>query len=432
MPTPAAQAITHHKLMAAAANNEGIPFGMINVAIRKREAKARPWDPKLASWIPFGKSLPLHETGLFEKMRPLTFDAWCENLAAAGRRPGPTDYHRLTILHPTSCETPPASQSIYKVFGNHGALLVRASPVVHMSYMGSALLHGALASTTTNMFHGDVCVLAAADAPLNWEICASVQRVLCQRRRLDRRSARMRCISAPQAVRESIWGVRDCVSVLGAPGHRLRPTRKLGGELERRAGAVIKRADGPCQRVRTLDAAALSWAAPSIFFFRRWDSITQMEKTVAPSEPLGRDTTNDLSSTVLAGYARWLEIKPTTDEGDWLDDFDSVVRTVSMYLERWQDLDLWSRICGIVVEVPWKGNLEALAEMKANAWHYLTTSDRSNPGRGEAKGSSLWEVRLRELFDDLVGRLCVSPGMGSSSARYAAAKPMWLRQRSRR
>ncbi|KAL1870719.1 hypothetical protein Daus18300_005039 [Diaporthe australafricana] len=406
MPTPAAQAITYHRLMTTAPSHQAL--GMTSFQIRNRDAKARPWDPQLASWIPFGKSLPQHETELFEEMSPLTFDAWCESLAATGRRPGPTDYHHLTILHPTSCEaTLPGSQSIYKVFGNHGALLVQASPVVHISYMGSALLHGAFSSTTTNIFHGDVCVLAAADAPLKWEICVHS--------------------NAPFA-RDDDWIVEvpGCDTFL-----HLRPSERASGAYEIASlSSVLLAIDydqpensavnwqdgqGPLSK-GLMDPATdyrhwmplLSCWLHHLLFLRRWDAITQMERTVAPREPSGRESTNYFSSEVLEVYARWLEIKPTPDESSHnvqLGHFDSAVRTVSIYLERWQDLGLWSKICGIVIEVPWRENLEALAEIKADAWHYLTTSDRSNTSRDEARDSSLWEPKLRELFDDLVDRL---------------------------
>ncbi|KAI3395056.1 hypothetical protein diail_1813 [Diaporthe ilicicola] len=135
-----------------------------------------------------------------------------------------------------------------------------------------------------------------------------------------------------------------------------------------------------------------------------------MERIVAPRVPVGGDSLADLSSTILAGYAQWLKIEPTPNgEGEWLADFDCVVKTVSKYLERWEDPELWSRICAIVVEVPWRENLKALAEIKVGAWHYLTTSDRRNTDRYEADAFHDWESRLQELFEDLVDRLVDIP-----------------------
>lgn len=144
-----------------------------------------------------------------------------------------------------------------------------------------------------------------------------------------------------------------------------------------------------------------------LLFLRHWESITRSHSLVVPCQPGPNDSPLELSPEILEKYGRWLELIPTLNSGDGLhyDDFDSVVRTVSLYLERWDDPHLWSRIYEIVVEVPWQTKLQELADVKANVWQYLATRDRSAAGDGKTWDAGRWEYKLQELFDDIIGRL---------------------------
>lgn len=119
---------------------------------RGKDTGDYPWHPELASWIPFAKSPDPHETELFKDRKPPTFDEWCQIFDMEDIKQGRNRSYHLTEVQPRSCEPLQTSLNTYKVFRNHGTLLIRASPVVHISYMGSALLYGAFTSTIKKIY----------------------------------------------------------------------------------------------------------------------------------------------------------------------------------------------------------------------------------------------------------------------------------------
>ncbi|KAG6354819.1 hypothetical protein INS49_003900 [Diaporthe citri] len=373
-----------------------------------RDTDNYPWHPELASWIPFAKSPDPHETELFKDRDPPTFDKWCEILAMDDKRQGRNKYYQLTEVQPRSCEALQASLNTYKVFRNHGTLLIRASPVVHISYAGSALLHGAFTCSTKRIFGGNMSILTSTGTPMTWEICAYT----------------------------NAWPARDDDWIIEAPGCdtllHLKPSGRVPGtyKIASLSSVLLIRnyntpetsnssnQYGPVSK-DTLSSARdaardyrfwmplISCDLQHLLFLRQWESITRSDNLVAPRQSGPDDSPLELSPEILEKYGRWLELIPAPDSGDGLhpDDFDSVVRTVSLYLERWDHGHIWSRIHDIVVEVPWQAMLQVLADVKAEVWQYLATRNQIRTGHGEPCDTFRWRHRLQELFDDLLGRL---------------------------
>lgn len=373
-----------------------------------RETASNPWHPELASWIPFAKSPDPHETELFKDQNPPTFDKWCEIFAMEDKRHGGNENYQLTEVQPRSCEPLQTSLNTYKVFRNHGTLLIRASPVVHISYMGSALLHGAFTSTTKRLFGGNMSALTAAETSMRWEIC----------------------------VHTNAWPARDDDWIIEAPGCdtflHLKPSGRVPGThkiASLSSVLLVRNFDtpetsnlssqyGPVSRDALSSAGnaagdyrlwmpLISCELQHLLFLRHWESITRSDGLVAPCQPGPNDSPLGLSPEILEKYSRWLEFILTPNSGDGLhyEDFDSVVRTVSLYLERWDDRTIWTRIHNIVVEVPWQTMLQELADIKAEVWQNLATRDPSTAGRGNTWDTFRWRYRLQDLFDDLIGRL---------------------------
>lgn len=375
-----------------------------------RDTDNHPWHPELASWIPFAKSPDPHETELFKNTEPPDFDKWCDIFAMDDKRQGRNEYYHLTEVQPTSCEALQPSLNTYKIFRNHGTLLVRASPVVHISYMGSALLHGAFTSSTKKIFGANLSILTATGTSTTWEICAYT----------------------------NAWPARDDDWIIEAPGCdtllHLKPSGRVPGTYKIASLSSVllvknykkpgtpngSSQHGPVSKdtLSSAESAAgdyrfwmplISCELQHLLFLRHWESITRSDSLVAPRKPGPDDLPLELSPEILEKYGQWLELIPTPNSGDGLqyDDFDSVVRTVSLYLERWDHDHIWSRIHDIVVEVPWQAMLQELADIKAEVWQNLATKEQSTAGHmhEEPRDTFRWRYRLQELFDDLLGRL---------------------------
>lgn len=382
-----------------------------------------PWHPELPSWIPFAKSPDPHETELFKDRSLPDLDGWQLMLSAAHKKQGPNEYYHFTEVQPRTNEPLQTSLSTYKVFGNHGTLLVRAVPVVHISYMGTALSNGAFHGRIDKMFGGKVGFLTARNTSRPWFICVYTDALVggdddwiievpgCDTFLHLKPSGRVPGTYKIASL-SSVRLVRNCHTI---------ETSESSDQDEQ---MVIEDRSSPASQFVSLSQDTLSPADNTagdyrfwmpllsfelhhLFFLRRWDSMTQLDILVAPRQPGPNGSPAKLSPEVLTGYGQWLGLKPTTNSEDGLyrDDFDSAVRDVSLYLERWQDPDVWSRIHQIVIEVPWQANLQKLADIKADAWQYLSMRDKSKDGHGKISDPIPWESRLQGLFDDLAGWL---------------------------
>lgn len=407
---------------------------------QERDQNDHIWFANLRSWVPFANSSDPHDVEFFQDNEPPEFDFWYRTFGTVGRQLGPNEAYRLTELKPTRYEPPQPPLSTYKVFRKHGTLLVRAFPVVHMSYMGSALLHGAFASSTKAIYSSNIYVLTATGTSIRWEIWVH---------------------SSDGPARSDDW-------IVEAPGCdtflHLKPSGQVPGtyKIVSMSSVVLFRnhMTQPNQGSITdnestdmLDLATESWTQPfprqseiddarcsgqygqsfenalshagdatedyriwmpliscelhHLLFLRHWESITHTDKFVALRQPGPEDSSADISMEILEEYSQWLDFKTTPKSGDGLHDneVDSVVRSVSLYLERWDNRHLWSRIHDIVVEVPWQAKLNELADIKADVWQYLATRDPSTAGHGRTWDAIRWEDSLEELPEDLIVRL---------------------------
>lgn len=413
------------------------------------------WRPELASWVPFANSSDPKETELFQDRSPPTFDEWCRIFAAVGRKPGPNEYYHLTGVQPTTCEPSQIPLNTYRVFQNSGTLLIRALPVVHMSYMGSSLLHGAFASTTKAIFGSNIFILTATGTSVRWEICVhtSVEPSRDDDWIIEVPGCDTFLHLKPSGKVPGTYKIASLCSVLLIRNGHTQPPQEFITESDSRE--LLELATGSRSELditqREIDLAkssgqygqvfedALSDSADAaedyrlwmplisfephhLLFLRQWESITRTDVLVSPRQPGPEDPSADLSEDVLEKYGRWAALDPTPNSGDDLqyNVFDSVVRNVSLYLERWDNRQLWSRIYDIVVEVPWQVKLQELADIKADVWHYLAARDRFNRFKtihGKTWNAIRWEYKLEELFDDLISRLPGIPLQATEDVR---------------
>lgn len=398
------------------------------------------WHRELPSWIPFANSLNPLEAELYQgKRSSLGFDEWYRVLATVDRRPGPNECYRLTEVQPTSCEPAQIPLDTYKVFRSHGTLLVRALPVVHISYMGSGLLHGAFTSTTKTIYSGHFCALTATETSMRWDICVDTSAFL------DRDDDWIvevpGCNSflhlKPSGRVPGTYRIASLSSVLlvrnyhtepnqeSTPDHESLDLLKLANQVKADHPSQIEidlaKSTGQFEQVFE-DALShsgnttedykiwmplISFELKHLLFLRQWESMTQIDRLVDPRLAGPGDSSSELSPEILEKYGQWLDRKPTPYSGNGLqyNDFDFVVKSVSLYLERWDDKNIWSRMHDIVVEVPWQAMLQELADIKADVWQYFATKDRSKAGHGETSETTCWENRLQDLFDDMISRL---------------------------
>lgn len=410
------------------------------------------WRPGLASWVPFASSSDPHEMELFQDKAPPSFDEWCRIFAAVGRKPGPNEYYHLTGVQPTTCEPSQIPLNTYKVFQNSGTLLTRALPVVHMSYMGSSLLHGAFVSTTKTIYGSNICVLTATGTSVRWDIC--VHTSADPSRDDDWIIEVPGCDTflhlKPSGRVPGTYKIASLASVLLVRNSHTQPTQEsiTGSESRELLDLATDAIYGLDITQREIDLAkssgqygqvfedALSHSADvaedyklwmpliscelhHLLFLRQWESITRTDALVGPRQPGPEDPPADLSQDILEKYGRWSALDPTPNSGDGLqyNDFDSVVRSVSLYLERWDNRHVWSRIHDVVVEVPWEVKLQELADIKADVWQYLAARERSKTGHGKTWDAIRWEYKLEELFDDLTSRLPGIPLQATEGVR---------------
>lgn len=410
---------------------------------------------EMPSWIPFVTRSDPHDTHwqLFRDSGPPEFDFWYRILATVRREPGPNERYRLTELKPTCCQAPQPLLRTYKVFGKHGTLLIRALPVVHMSYMGSELLYGAFASTTNAVHDSNIYVLTAAGTSMRWEIWVNTS---AQPGRADdwiievpgcdtflhlKPSGRVpgtyKIVSLSSVVlirhyhtqpnQESITenestDLLDLATDVRAdqfpPAQRGIDNAKSSGQYGQFFEDALSHVGDATEDYR-LWMPLISCELHHLLFLRHWESITHMDSLLAPRQPGPDDSPVELSSEVLDEYSRWLDLKPTGNAEDGLHShgFDSVVRTVSLYLERWDNQHLWSKIHDIVVEVPWQAKLQELADVKADVWQHLATRDPSKAGHEKTWDAIRWECSLQELFEDLIVRLPGIPLQATEGVR---------------
>lgn len=419
---------------------------------RKGDQDETLWRPKLASWVPFANSSDPHETELFQHKSPPTFDEWCRIFAAVGRRPGPNECYRLTGVQPTTCEPSQMPVNTYKVFQNSGTLLIRASPVVHMSYMGSSLLHGAFTSTIRTIHGSNICVLTATGTSVRWEICVHTS---AEPGRVDDWIIEVPgCDNflhlKPSGIVPGTYKIASLSSVLLIRSYHTQPSQEsiTGSESRELLDLATDTRSGLDITQREIDLATSSGQYGQVFedalshtadlaedyrlwmpliscelhhllFLRQWESITRTDTLVAPRQSGPDDPPADLSEDILEKYGRWSALKSTPNSGDGLqyNDFDSVVKTVSLYLERWDNRHVWSRMHDIVVEVPWQAKLQELADIKADVWQYLAARHKFKTGHGKTWDAIRWEHRLEELFDDLTIRLPGIPLQATEGVR---------------
>lgn len=360
-------------------------------------------DRQLPSWIPFGRALSLHETELFQDRKPPTLNRWRAILAACGRIPGRMEYHHLTVIHPRSYEPSQAPLNTFRVFGENGILLLRASPIVHVSHVDSDILQTALTCNLQQVYDRHTCLLTANQT--SWDICIQTDALfdLDDNWIIEVPGCDELLHLTPSGRAPGTYEIASLSSVLLVT----RSRRPVQSDLTEQNGSL---SEEPPSRGYRFWMPLMSYGLQELLFLSTWDSTTQMDKLIAPRAPGVGDSLIDLSQTVLMEYSRWLETRFTPPTGnDWLGKFDAVVRTVSMYLERWEDLDLWSRMYRLVVALSWSEKLEELARIKADVWHYLTQRERSTDSHDETEGFMCWELRLCQLFDDIVGRLVEIP-----------------------
>lgn len=377
-----------------------------------------PWHPELPSWVPFAESTdPLEVEDFGEKMPP-TFDDWRQLLAAAGKKPGYNEHYRMTGLQPGS-HGPLWSLSGHRVFRNHGTLLVRALPIVHISHNNTGWVHGDFSATVTKTISGNICVLRPKRTSIQWDICLHTYHLSTKHDDwvIEVPGCDTFLHLRPSGKVPGTYKIASISSVLLVRNYHVPEDSSSSGQYEPSSEDTLP---------WTLDAATdyrvwmplISCRLQDLRFLCHWEQITQENDVVAPRKAETEGSLASLTTEVLEAYGRWLEVSPTLSSGDSRhDEFDSVVRTVSLYLERWDDLHLWSKIDEIVVKVPWQAKIQQLASVRADALQHLATR-----GQSEADLSRNWDAirlehRLAELFDDLAGRLTGSPPQATEGVK---------------
>lgn len=390
-------------------------------------------DLDLPSWVSFAtfrtSSEISHEMKRFQNYEVSSLRLTPYSLfPTIGRRSLRTQPIRTVPVRPTDChpiQAPLPSLTAYKVFGNHGALLIRAFPVVHMPQMRST--NGAFTVGSTNISTtGSTCGLTAIGTVNDWGIFVRsgvpsigssdwiVETPGCDNLLHLRASGRV-----PNTYKIASLSSVALVTISRRPRHDIEieprevmetidPTQNPRPEIHY---WPIQHEQLPSAQIPAVDyrlwMPLISFGLQHLLFLRRWELNTLTDALLAPCQSEQRDSLADLSN-VLEKYGRWLELKypPSIDDGG-NHDFDAAVRTVSQYLERWEDLELWSRIYKIVVDVPWGEKLQELSDIKMDAWNFLVTRNDRQTGGGEQFCD--WQQRLQELFEDLAGRLSDMP-----------------------
>lgn len=370
---------------------------------------------RLPSWVWSATFSTWHDTGLREQQKTYISTELFRPFNKMERGTNHDKICRLIEVPPRSCKSPRAPLNTWKVFGNHGTLLIRASPVVHISYCGSASLKGVFSLTIEETHNdGSICVLKAKGTSTSWGICVHTSTVVdglddwiveipgCDTFLHLAPSGRVagtyKIASMSSVGLASSYHTRYDTSVIPQLNENMEPIGRHGqiyeNELDYRFWMPLVSCD-----------------LNQLFFLRQLEILARMERWLAPRQAgPGNSMAAELSPKLLDKYGRWLELhcQPGFQDSVQHGDFDSAVKTVSRYLERWEDRQVWFRIFETVARLPWQvwqAKQQELANIRAEAWQYLVTRSRSKAGDGKARGVFHWEQRLEELFNDLVRRL---------------------------
>ncbi|KAG8162433.1 hypothetical protein KVR01_008198 [Diaporthe batatas] len=338
---------------------------------------------------------------------------------------GASDWYVKTRLWPISCHSPAtqlSSPTTYQVFGNHGTLLIRAFPVMHISTKASAILQGAFTFNTSKLSKLFISGLMAIGATVRWGISAYsnvpstgnddwiIEAPGCDTFLHLQASGKVPGtykIASLSSV--ALSGFLPSPYAVMAEGMEAIEPVELTATTTAHYGPIytirISRSEDPAMDYR-LWMPLISCGPQHLLFLSHWESNTRLDELLSPHQPGPGSSLAELSQS-LEQYGRWLELNypPSFQYIGPLHDFDSEVRTVSLYLERWDDCHLWSRIYEIVVEIPWREKLKELSDIKADAWHYLMMRAEYSTAGHEQSSPILWERRLLELFEDLTNRL---------------------------
>lgn len=363
--------------------------------------------PRLPSWVPFATFSSSHNTGFKKLQENLTSTELLQLHSHVDRESVKDDEHCMTEVPPRSCKSPPTSLNTCKVFGNHGTLLIRASPVVYIPHDDPAPSHGAFTSTTKELDYSIICILKATGTLRSWEICVHtgflrghdnwiVEVPGCDtflHLMEDGRVAGTYQIASMSSV---------CLASSYHTRHDISNVLKMiaQGESIAQQGEMYEN-----EFDYRLWMPLVAFESTHLLFLRQLGSFTQIEKSLDPFQAGSEGSSAELSPELLEKYDRWLELHcpPLFQDGVYCDDFDSVVKTVSLYLESWEDRHAWFCELEVVFQTPWQEKLQELGDIRAEAWQYLVARNQSESGDGNAYGAFHWEQRLHKLFDDLLG-----------------------------
>lgn len=385
---------------------------------KSEDAEARASNIHRPSWIPFQTVLPSEKYDRRGSNLWVPFFEWSRREEKRGRKP--TIRHEL---EPASLSTNLESRGRFKVLDRCGILLVKALPVVHLSTveLGLRVLHKAFVLTKTHKLEAD----------------GKLRGVQARKTRIP---WTFHVFSNSTITFEDDW-------IIDVPGCKtflhIRPSQRAPGTYELVSpSAIVWTMMCPTMPygLREYLNASRSWS-PShwadyrmwmpltsfelqhLRFLRSWESMNASESSTVPSSSFE----DELSTSDLDEYAQWIaSVQP-----DSADEFYGLypgnerlsVKKVSIYLERWQDLKLWSRIHKVILDIPWKQYLTDLAEIKAIVWSRLTSENPTEHVFDDL------ELRLASLFlslhENLAG-ISFKPATGEHLSRdFSSPEISW-------
>jgi hypothetical protein len=385
-----------------------VPLGMFDDE-RPYTSRERPITGRLMG----GRNSFIHETmfSRHEYLRSPRLRDWYPIFVQMRRRrtPTPSECDRLwqSQIWPRSCEQPQMPLTTCKVFGSHGTLLIRAYAVVHMSSLASSLQNGYLDPTIFNIYGCNTCILTSPGTAMKWGLCVNTSAFpstdddwIIEVPGCD---AFLHLIPSGRVPGTYKIASLSTVFLVGDNTYHTSNTSMLPFEYGRYGGAENAAAD------YRFWMPLVSLDVHLLLFLQYWESIAPVGSSLAPSRSTQEDSPSHISPEELEEYGRWLELITTPQPGGYRglnqEEFDPVVKKVSMYLERWEDGDLWSRIQQIVVQVPWQEKLQELADIKADVRLYLAMRNHLQA----SNHAITWKHRLLPLFNDLVRQLPAIP-----------------------
>lgn len=358
----------------------------------RQDAEARRSDSKLPSWVSFGQFLSSRDHRDSMRLGRL------HDLFSGGEIEGGRSLTWLAF-EPTSPSTNPEPRGVFKVFDRCGILLIRALPVVQLCTMrsGFQVLQRACrpragwkesefeARNTTLQWTIHVCSRSTITLEDDWIIAVPGCETFLHIRPSQRAPGTYE-LASPALIDWTMWR--------SSMPHGLPEYLKASGSREPSHWAEDYRLWMPL----------ISFELQHLQFLWTWESMNSPDSTTAPSSV----SEDELLQSDLDEYAQWMaSVRP-----DSLDQFyglypgnDRVVKKVSIYLERWQDLELWLRI-RTIFDMPWGQYLTRLDEIRAVVWSRLISEDPT-----ERIFDDL-ELRLQSLFLLLVESL---PGISFKS-----------------